>query len=201
MDVLKLLERWCVILLPRVREPCSLEAWSVGTMLYDWGRKVRFPLCMRASADLSGVAKASKGRGAGFLIVCVHELLECVEPWLSLTLSFFLSLYFFPLSLFLFFSFLSFFLFFISLFFLSFFFKQARADIFLKQGYFFGWLEHAARRSAISPTLGLLCESQVCNVRVSFQLCSNSKEHQSVQLMQSSCFWASYVPVLINRQL
>ena len=125
MDVSKLLERWCVILLPRVCEPCSLEAWSVGTMLYDWGRKVRLPLCMRASADLSGVAKAWKGRGAGFLIVCVHELLECVEPWLSLTLSFFLSLFFFSLSVFFSSSFFSLslffflFLFFPPLFFLS----------------------------------------------------------------------------------
>ena len=48
------------------------------------------------------------------------------------------------------------------------FFKQARTDTFLKQGYSFGWLELAVSRSAISPTLGLLCESQVCNVEVSF---------------------------------
>ena len=47
-------------------------------------------------------------------------------------------------------------------------FKQARTDTFLKQGYSFGWLELAMSRSAISPTLGLLCESQVCNVGVSF---------------------------------
>jgi len=105
-------------------------------MLYDWGRKVRLPLCMRASADLSGVAKALKGREAGFLIVCVHELLECVEPWLSLTLSFFLSLFFFSLSFFLLFLslssfFLSFPLFFSLFLSHSFFFKQARADIFL----------------------------------------------------------------------
>ena len=98
----KLLEWWCVILLSRVCEPCSLEAWSVGTMLYDWGRKVRLPLCMWASADLSGVAKAWKGRGAGLLIVCVHELLECVEPWLSLTL-FLLPFSRFLFSLFIFF--------------------------------------------------------------------------------------------------
>ena len=93
-----------------------IRGMIVGTMLYDWGRKVRLPLCMWASADLSGVAKAWKGRGAGFLIVCVHELLECVEPWLSRTLSFFLSHFFFfffffiSLPFFSFFSSLSFFL-------------------------------------------------------------------------------------------
>ena len=92
MDVTKLLEPWCVILLPHVCEPCSLEAWSIGTMLYDWGRKVRLPLCMWASADLSGATKAWIGKRSSLLIVCVYELLECVEPWLSLTLSFFLSL-------------------------------------------------------------------------------------------------------------
>ena len=118
------------------------------------------------------------------LIVCVYELLECVEPWLSLTLSFFLCLFFFSLSFF-------FFLFcYLSPFFLSFplfsplfFFELARPDTFLKQGYSFGWLELAVWRYAISLTLGLLCESQVCNARVSFWVCSHSKEHQSVQLM------------------
>jgi hypothetical protein len=92
-------------------------------MLYDWGRKVRLPLCMRASADLSGVAKASKGRGAGFLIVYVHELLYCVEPRLSLTLSFFLSFCLFSLFPFfhLFLSLSPFFSFFSSHFFLFFF--------------------------------------------------------------------------------
>ena len=140
-----------------------------------------------------------------FLIVFMRELLECVEPGpngvlcegcrLSPTLSFLLSL-FFSLSLYFFlfsFSFfisLSFFLFFSPLFF----FKQAKADTFLKQGYSFGWLELVAWRYAISPTLGLLCESQVCNVGVSFWVCSHSKEHQSVQLMQSLCSRASYIP-------
>jgi len=87
-----------------------------------------------------------------FLIVCVRELLECVEPRpdgvlcegcrLSPTLSFFLtlfhflSLYFFLFSFFIFLYLSPFFLFFTSLFF-----KQARADTFLKQGYSFGWLE------------------------------------------------------------
>ena len=77
-------------------------------------------------------------------------------------------------------------LFFLSPYFFSFFFffsKQAKANTFLKQGYSFGWLELAARCSAISPTLGLLCKSQVCNFGISFQVCSNSKEHHSVQLM------------------
>ena len=46
MDISELLWWWYVVLLPRVWEPCSLEARSVGTMLYDWGRKVRLPLCM-----------------------------------------------------------------------------------------------------------------------------------------------------------
>ena len=190
MEVSKLLERWCVILLPRVCEPCSLEAWSVGTMLYDWGRKVRLPLCMWASADLSGVAKAWKERGAGFLIVCVHELLECVEPWLSLTLSFFLSLFS---------SFLSFFLssFFISLpFFLSFFlfFEQARSDTFLKQGYSFGCLELCSETLSDFPhTWTFVWKSSVqCRGFLSsvFQL----RRDQSVQLMQTSCSRASYVP-------
>ena len=138
-----------------------------------------------------------------FLIVCMRELLECVEPGpdgvlcegcrLSPTLSFFLSLFrFLCLYFFLF----SFFYFFISLSFFSplFFFKQARADTLLKQGYSFGWLELEAWRYAISPTLGLLCESQVCNVGVSFWVYFHSKEHQSVQLMQSLCSQASYVP-------
>ena len=106
---------------------------------------------------------------------------------LPFSLSVSLSLYFFFFSL-LFFSFY----FFISL--SSLFFKQARADTFLKQGYSFGWLELEVWRYTISPTLGLLCESQVCNVGVSFWVCSHSKEHQSVQLMQSLCSRASYVP-------
>jgi hypothetical protein len=86
-----------------------------------------------------------------FLIVCVRELLECVEPGpdgvlcegcqLSPTHSFFLSLFLF-LSLY-FFHYFFFSLF--SLFFSPlFFFKQARADTFLKQGYSFGWLELVA---------------------------------------------------------
>jgi len=74
------------------------------------------------------------------------------------------------------------------------FFKQAKADTFLKQGYSFGWLELAVWRYVISLTLGLLCESQVCNAGVSFWVCSHSKEYQSVQLMQCLCSWASYVP-------
>ena len=102
-----------------------------------------------------------------------------------------------PFSLFIF-LFSLFFIFYISVFFLffhlSFCFKQARADTFLKQGYSFGWLELEAWRYAISPTLGLLCESQVCNVGVSFWVYFHSKEHQSVQLMQSLCSQASYVP-------
>jgi len=98
-------------------------------------------------------------------------------------------------SLSLFFSILFFLFFYISLlFFTSLFFKQARADTLLKQGYSFGWLELEVWRYTISPTLGLLCESQVCNVRVSFWVYFHSKEHQSVQLMQSLCFRASYVP-------
>jgi len=82
-----------------------------------------------------------------FLIVCVHELLECVEPGpdgvlcegcgsLPLFPSSFLS---FVFSLFIFFYFFIFL--YLSLFFTSLFFKQARADTFLKQGYSFGWLE------------------------------------------------------------
>ena len=102
---------------------------------------------------------------------------------LPFSLSFSLSLFF------LFFYFL-----YLSLFFTSLFFKQARADTFLKQGYSFGWLELEAWRYAISPTLGLLCESQVCNVGVSFWVYFHSKEHQSVQLMQSLCSQTSYVP-------
>ena len=147
MDISELLQRWYVVLLPRVWDPCSLEAWSVGTMLYDWGRKVPLPLCMWASADLSGAAKAWKRRGAAsWLFVCM----SCLSVWshgsLSHTLfpSSFLS--FFSLSLFSFYNFFLFFisllifsLFFFSLF--SFFFKQAKANTFLKQGYSFGWLE------------------------------------------------------------
>ena len=101
--------------------------------------------------------------------------------WLSPTLSFFLSLFIFLF-------------FYISPFFSPlFFFKQARADTFLKEGYSFGWLELETWRYAISPTLGLFCESQVCNVGVSFWVYFHSKEHQSVQLMQSLCSQALYV--------
>ena len=141
-------------------------------------------------------SKGLERKRSSLLIVCVHELLESVEPWLSLSLSLF------PSSFLSFFSFYNFFLFFISLlifslFFFSlfsFFFKQAKANTFLKQGYSFGWLKLAARCLAISPTLGLLSEDEVCNVGVSFRVCSNSKEPQSVQLMQTSCSRTSYVP-------
>ena len=119
-------------------------------------------------------------------MICLRELLECVEPWLSHSFLLPFSLFFSLPLFFLFFS--------ISPFSLSLFFKQDRADTFLKQGYSFGWLKLAARCLAISPTLGLLCKSQVCNFGVSFRVCSNSKEHHSVQLMQSSCSRASYVP-------
>jgi len=131
------------------------------------------------------------------------RVLDCLCAWaawvcgaMALPHSFLL-----PFSLFLFSLFLFFLFCYLSPFFLSFplfsplfFFELARPDTFLKQGYSFGWLELAARRSVISPTLGLLCESQVCNVGVSFRVCSNSEEHQSVQLMQTSCSRASYVP-------
>ena len=151
---------------------------------------------------LSGAAKAWKGSEAfSWLYACV----SCLSVWsqgpdgvlcegcqLSPTHSFFLSLFLF-LSLY-FFHYFFFSLFSLFYFHLSFFFKQARADTFLKQGYSFGWLELIAWRYAISPTLGLLRESQVCNVGVSFWVCSHSKEHQSVQLMQSLCSRASYVP-------
>ena len=175
MDISELLRRWYVVLLPRVWDPCSLEAWSVGTMLYDWGCKVHLPLCMWASAYLSGAAKAWKGRGAAsWLFVCM----SCLSVWshdsLSLFPSSFLFLFFLSPCFFSFLFFFSFLSFFISLLFSLFFFKQARADIFLKQGYSFGWLELAARRSAIFLTLGFLCESQMCNIGVSFRVCSNS---------------------------
>ena len=146
---------------------CDTPASCVGTML------------LGGLINLSGVAKAWKGRGAASWFVCVCYL--SVWSHGSLTLSFFFSLFFS-----LFFIYLSHYYFFS-------FFEQARLDT-LKKGYSFGWLELAARRSVISPTLGLLCESQVCNAGVSFWVCSNSKEYQSVQLMQSSCSRASYVP-------
>ena len=96
-----------------------------------------------------------------FLIVCVRELLECVEPRpdgvlcegcrLSPTLSFFLSLFLFLSLYFIFFlfSFFSFIFLYLSAFFSffchhSFFFKQAKANTFLKQGYSFGWLKLVA---------------------------------------------------------
>ena len=116
----------------------------------------------RGLIDLSGAAKAWKGRGAGFLIVCVHELLECVEPWLSLTLSFFLSLVFFSLSFFFSSFFLSFslFSFFSSLFF--FFFEQARSDTFLKQGYSFGCLELCSKTLSDFPPHLEFCVKVKC---------------------------------------
>jgi hypothetical protein len=106
IDISELLRRWYVVLLPCVWEPCSLEARSVGTMLYDWGCKVRLPLCMWASADLSGAVKTWKGRGAAsWLFVCMSCL--SVRSHGSLTLSIFLSLSFLSLSLFVSFIFLS----------------------------------------------------------------------------------------------
>ena len=103
--------------------------------------------------------------------------------------SLFFSLYFFLFSFFFFLYLSLFYIFFSPLFF----FKQAKADTFLKQGYSFGWLELVAWRYAISPTLGLLCESQVCNVETSFRVFSNSEEHQIVQMMQPTCSQASCV--------
>ena len=112
MDDSELLWWWRVLLMPHVWEPCSFEAWSIGTMPYDWGSKVWPPSCMWASANLNGAAKAWKGRGAAsWLLVCM----SCLSVWSHGSLSLFLSLYFFVfLSLFSFFFFLS-----LSFFFLS----------------------------------------------------------------------------------
>ena len=132
---------------------CDTPASCVGTML------------LGGLINLSGAAKAWKGRGVASWFVCVC----CLSVWShgSLTLSSFFShffFYFFPhISLSLLF-FLSLFFIYLSPYYYFFsFFEQARPDTFLKHGYSFGWLELAARCSVISPTLGLLCESQVCN--------------------------------------
>ena len=47
--------------------------------------------------------KGLERKRSSLLIVCVHGLLECVEPWLSLTLSFFLALSLFLIFLLFFF--------------------------------------------------------------------------------------------------
>ena len=53
--------------------------------------------------------------------------------------------------------------------------------------YFFGWplvwMELVVRLSPSSPTLGLLCKSQVCRVKASSWVCSITKGHRCVWLM------------------
>ena len=197
---------WTIPLLKKVYLPPDGCLEIVAAMACDTPVSWMGTILLGGLIDLSGAANAWKRREAASWFVCVC----CLSVWSrgSLTLSFFFSLFFFsyisPLiilfSLFVFhisLSLLLFFIFFIYLspyYFFLFFFEQARFDTFLKQGYSFGWLELAARRSVIFPTLWLLCESQVCNVGDSFWVCSNSKEYQSVQLMQSSSSRASYVP-------
>ena len=129
---------------------CACEQVLTGVEYQRLGKEEEQPLdYLHASASLSETLW-SKGRMKFYVNIAA-----------SLTLSssfspFFILFYLFP--------------FFISLFFSTslFFFKQARTDTSFKPGYSFSCLEFAARRSAISPTLELLGESQVCNVGVSF---------------------------------
>ena len=148
------------------------------------------------------VERGSKSLERKWSIFWLYACVSCLSVWSQDQMEFYVKVaalshsFFLPFSLSFFLSLFFFFFYFLylSLFFTSLFFKQARADTFLKQGYSFGWLELEAWRYAISPTLGFLCESQVCNVGVSFWVYFHSKEHQSVQLMQSLCSQASYVP-------
>ena len=127
------------------------------------------------------VERGSKGLERKWSIFWLYACVSCLSVWsqdqmefyvkvagsLPLFPSSFLSFFFslFILFIFLFSLFLFYFFLYLSLPFFCHhsFFKQAKADTFLKQGYSFGWLELVAWRCAISPTLGLLCESQVCN--------------------------------------
>jgi len=138
------------------------------------------------------------------LIVCMRELLECVEPGpdgvlcegcrLSPTLSFFLSLFcflslFFSFLFFYFFISLSFFSFFLPLFFSS---KPGLTPSWNKDTPWDGWnLKHDAMR--FPPHLDFVWKSSV-QCRGLLLSVFHSKEHQSVQLMQSLCSQASYVP-------
>ena len=97
------------------------------------------PFCIWASANLSRVAKAWKGRGtASWLFVCM----SCLSVWSHGSLSLFPSSL---LSLFFLFFYSSFFCNSLLIFF-SLFLKQVRANTFLEQGYSFGWLELDAQR-------------------------------------------------------
>jgi hypothetical protein len=118
---------------------------------------------MWVSVDLSEAAKTWKERGATWSFVCISYIeWNCVEPGpdevlcndcrLSLSLSLFPSsiLSLFYIYIYIYSPFFIHFLIFLLVFFLSLIFKQAKVDT-LKQGYTFGWLEHAARRSANFP--------------------------------------------------
>ena len=173
MDSLELLQWWHVILLPHVWEQYSLERpdWS------EWSSK-----------------GLERKRSRVLHCLCAWAAWVC---WaMALPHSFLLpfSLFFFSLFLFVFF-------FYLSPFFSFFFFEQARSDTFLKQGYSFGWLELAARRSTISPTLGLLCESQVCNVGVSFWVCSTPKSIKVFSWCSPHVLGHRMSLVLLNRHL
>ena len=149
---------------------CGLKFWSCcngGLATYGHRRVLHFDAGGKWQSKWS--SEGLERKRCNLWIVCVYQLLECVElgpdgvlreDWLSLTLSFFLSLFFlsffhllfslFFASLFFFnFLYLSPFLFF--LFYLLFFLEQARVDTFLKQWYSLVWLELAARCSVISP--------------------------------------------------
>ena len=169
MDISKLLQRWCVILLPRAWEQCSLEAWSVGKMSMIIDARYVSLLCMWASADQSGPAKAWKGTGAASWFLCAWAAWVCGAMALSLFPSSFLS--FFPLSFF-------------------YFFEQARSDTFLKQGYSFGCLELCSETLNDFPhTWTFVWKSSVqCRGLLSsvFQLQRASKCSADVVLMFSS---------------
>ena len=152
----------------------------------------------------SGAAKAWKGSEAfSWLYACV----SCLSVWSQDRMEFYVkvvgSLPLFPSSLlsFIFSLFIFSFLFFIFLYLSPFFlffdlsFFQASQGWHLLETRILLWMAGTWSVTLCDfPHTWTLCESQVCNVGVSFWVYFHSKEHQSVQLMQSLCSQASYVP-------
>ena len=178
-------------------------------MLYDWRHKVRLPFGCKPVSTRVEQQRPRKEEDHPLDCICAWagwvKLCGARTEWsfmwrLPSRSSLFPSSF---LSFSLFFKSLSFFLFLFLFFYLS-----PLFSFFLTSHFFSSKLGLTPSWNKDTPLDGrnLQCDAQrfpphldfcvkvKCAIGVSFWVSSNSKEHQSVQLMQSSCSRASYVP-------